>query len=121
MDFLPEIRKEPNILCHFTAILQFYGLKSDVDQFLATKNITLLETIRMKLFLHKKDSLDRDTKYNGPLLNSLLLYLGMNLPLHGDRAGTDHNPSLEILVYLAHNLDAEGRYLFLSVLANHLR
>ena len=57
VDFLPEIRKEPNILSHFTAVLQYYGLKSDVDQFLTTKNITLLETIRMKLFLHKKESL----------------------------------------------------------------
>merc|ERR1711904_114854 len=32
-----------------------------------------------------------------------------------------NNPSLEIFMYLAHNFDYEGRYLFLSAIANHLR
>merc|ERR1711920_220185 len=85
-----------------------------------------LETIKEKLRLPKKEALQLDTKYNVPLLNALLLYVGVHLPQHGKslpgQGGLQqNNPSLEIFMYLAHNFDYEGRYLFLGAIANHLR
>lgn len=67
-----------------------------------------------------------DTKYNVRLLNALLLYVGVQLMKHGKTLPghgslQQNNPSLEIFMYLAHNFDYEGRYLFLSAIANHLR
>merc|ERR1712066_865470 len=67
-----------------------------------------------------------DTKYNVPLLNALLLYVGVHLPQHGKSLPgqgnlQQNNPSLEIFMYLAHHLDHESRYLFLGAIANHLR
>merc|ERR1711957_143478 len=39
----------------------------------------------------------------------------------GGQGLQQNNPSLGIFMYLAHNFDYEGRYLFLSAIANHLR
>merc|ERR1712137_1191660 len=69
------------------------------------------------------ETLQLDTKYNVPLLNALLLYVGVHLPQHGKlgQGGLQqNNPSLEIFMHLARNFDYEGRYLFLSAVANHL-
>jgi hypothetical protein len=57
-------------------------MKQDVDHFLRTRDRKLLESIREKLRLPKKEALQMDTKYNVPLLNALLLYVGMHLPQH---------------------------------------
>merc|ERR1719399_1171883 len=50
----------------------------------------------------------------------------MQLPQHVKSLGgagglQQNNPSLETFVYLAHHFDYEGRHLFLSAIANHLR
>merc|ERR1712137_369007 len=82
--------------------------------------------IREKLQLPHADALEKDTKYNVPLLNALLLFVGVHLPQHGrptlgQYGLQQNNPSVEVFMHLAHNFDYEGRYLFLSAIANHLR
>lgn len=87
----------------------------------------LLTTITGKLCLSRETAMQLGTKYNVRLLNALLLYTGMHLPqrgkaLPGQSGGQQqNNPSLDIFMHLAHHLDYEGRYLFLSAIANHLR
>jgi len=125
VDLLPEIKVAPRILANYTTTLLHLHLKADADNFLRTRERKLLETIKEKLQLPKSETLQMDTKYNVPLLNALLLYVGVHLPQHGKtlpgQGLQQNNPSLEIFVYLAHNFDYEGRYLFLSAIANHLR
>jgi len=127
VDLLPDIKVAPRILSNYTTTLLQLHLKSDVDSFLRTRDRKLLDTIKDKLRLPKAETLQLDTKYNVPLLNALLLYVGVHLPQHGKTLSgqgsglQQNNPSLEIFMYLAHNFDYEGRYLFLSAIANHLR
>mmetsp|Transcript_118346 Transcript_118346/g.204768 ORF Transcript_118346/g.204768 Transcript_118346/m.204768 type:complete len:456 (-) Transcript_118346:104-1471(-) len=126
VDLLPEIKVAPRILSNYTQTLLQLQLKADVDNFLRTRDRKLLDTIRDKLRLPKGETLQLDTKYNVPLLNALLLYVGVHLPQHGKTLPgqgslQQNNPSLEIFMYLAHHFDYEGRYLFLSAIANHLR
>eukprot|EP00811_Abedinium_folium_P033491 NODE_644_length_2868_cov_11.712514.p1 GENE.NODE_644_length_2868_cov_11.712514~~NODE_644_length_2868_cov_11.712514.p1 ORF type:complete len:618 (-),score=200.55 NODE_644_length_2868_cov_11.712514:304-2157(-) len=126
VDLLPEIKVAPRILANYTTTLLHRHLKADVDKFLRTRDRKLLEAIREKLLLPHSETLQLDTKYNVPLLNALLLYVGVHLPQHGKtmlgQGGLQqNNPSLEVFVHLAHNFDYEGRYLFLSAIANHLR
>jgi len=127
VDLLPDIKVAPRILSNYTNTLLQLHLKSDVDNFLRTRDRKLLDTIKDKLRLPKAETLQLDTKYNVPLLNALLLYVGVHLPQHGKTLSgqggglQQNNPSLEIFMYLAHNFDYEGRYLFLSAIANHLR
>lgn len=127
VDLLPDIKVAPRILSNYIATLLQLHLKSDVDNFLRTRDQRLLETIKDKLRLPKAETLKLDTKYNVPLLNALLLYVGVHLPQHGKTLSgqggglQQNNPYLEIFMYLARNFDYEGRYLFLSAIANHLR
>merc|ERR1719160_23575 len=127
VDLLPDIKVAPRILSNYTTTLLQLHLKTDVDNFLRTRDKKLLDTIKDKLRLPKAETLQLDTKYNVPLLNALLLYVGVHLPQHGKSLSgqggglQQNNPSLDIFMYLAHNFDYEGRYLFLSAIANHLR
>lgn len=126
VDLLPEIKQAPRILSRYETTLLQLNLKADVDSYMRTREKRLLETIKDKLRLPKRETLQLDTKYNVPLLNALLLYVGVQLPQQGKSLpghGTmqQNNPSLEIFTYLAHNFDYEGRYLFLGAIANHLR
>lgn len=130
VDLLPEIKVAPRILANYTSTLLQQNLKADVDCFMRSREKILLDRIKEKLFLSKQETLQLDTKYNVPLLNALLLYVGVHLPQYGkglpgqngDRGlSAQNNPSLDIFTHLAHNFDCEGRYLFLSAIANHLR
>ncbi|CAD7952837.1 unnamed protein product [Amoebophrya sp. A25] len=80
----------------------------------------ILEDIRRCLLLPMKDMLRRGTKYDTALINVLVLYVGLQNLVVVDPSGTSH-PSLEIFLYLVHQADDEGRYLILSMVANHLR
>lgn len=125
VDLLPEIKIAPRILASYTTTLLQLHLKADVDNYMRTREKRLLDVIKDKLRLPKSDTLQLDTKYNVPLLNALLLYVGVHLPQHGKQLPgqglQQNNPSLEIFMHLAHHFDYEGRYLFLSAIANHLR
>eukprot|EP00928_Gymnodinium_smaydae_P011184 TRINITY_DN14154_c1_g3_i1.p1 TRINITY_DN14154_c1_g3~~TRINITY_DN14154_c1_g3_i1.p1 ORF type:complete len:2535 (+),score=382.87 TRINITY_DN14154_c1_g3_i1:627-7607(+) len=126
VDLLPEIRVAPKILASYTSTLQQQYLKADVDNYMRTRDRQLLDVIKDKLRLPKASWGTMGTRCNVPLLNALLLYVGVHLPQHGRspvQQGNmpQNNPSLEIFMHLAHNLDPESRYLFLSAIANHLR
>ena len=49
------------------------------------------------------------------------LLQAINLDKPGPQGNTMHQPSLDIFMRLANDLDTEGRYLFLNALANQLR
>jgi len=67
-------------------------MKEDIDGYLATKNEKLLENIRVKLYLCKKDIVvgGSSVNYNVPLLNAVVLYVGIHLPSEQGQADPAH-------------------------------
>lgn len=68
------------------------------------------------------------TRYNIPLLNALVLYVGsQHITVIRQRGQTPnmstvaHTSHMDIFQNLAVDLDTEGRYLFLNALSNQLR
>lgn len=130
VDLLPEIKEPPHIRSNFVDALIESGLRMPLDNFL--RNCAppeFLLNLPMKLLYTPYDNSDpahaqiitHGTKYNIPLLNSLVSYLGVcALP---DHPLNDFSPQapMEIFGFLAVNLDTEGRYLLFNAIANQLR
>nr|CAG8466511.1 6213_t:CDS:10 [Entrophospora candida] len=125
VDLLPEISQPPIILSDYSSALITHGLKDDVDEYLKLRS-----PISFSMELHDKLLLDpsqQDTalivsKYNIPLLNALVLYVGIK-DVYDNFQGTliTTSPSMDIYKQLVADLDPEGRYYFLSAIANQLR
>jgi len=121
VDRLPEITKNPVIPTDYQSTLLQHGLKADVDSYMRTRDMRLLDTIKDKLCLSEQErvAMQLESPYNVPLLNALLLYVGVSLP--NKQGGASQNNPVEIFMFLVQQFDYEGRYLFLSAIANHLR
>ncbi|KAK4517846.1 aminopeptidase [Mucor velutinosus] len=134
IDLLPEIHQSPRILSDFAAIIDNCGLKKDLDQYFNTSRAPssrFLNDLPGRLLNESKD-------YNVPLMNAVVFYLGISTI---SKKTTFHQgPAMEIYQYLLSELGSEGkgnttfgmqwinisfklqgRYLFLSAIANQLR
>jgi CCR4-NOT transcription complex subunit 1 len=163
VDLLTEIHQPPRVLSDYTSSLTV-TLKRDVDTYLRTREqAPFLENLREILAMDpsNQDLYSGGSKYNVPMINSLVLYVGVNgiAQLHAtsrtnnDAAastsgvtenstengtaqddssavsspqGTSSSPiaqtaPMDIFQRLLMELDSEGRYLFLSAIANQLR
>eukprot|EP01114_Cavostelium_apophysatum_P013415 TRINITY_DN3247_c0_g1_i5.p1 TRINITY_DN3247_c0_g1~~TRINITY_DN3247_c0_g1_i5.p1 ORF type:complete len:2234 (+),score=701.16 TRINITY_DN3247_c0_g1_i5:75-6776(+) len=127
VDLLPEINQSPQILSNYVVALQNAGnLKSDVDSYLKSRApVHFLLDLRQKLLHSSQDAVAYGTKYNVPLLNSLVLYVGAQAiaKLQNAAAASPiaHSAPMDIFQHLAVDLDTEGRYLFLNAITNQLR
>ncbi|XP_043805903.1 CCR4-NOT transcription complex subunit 1 isoform X2 [Manihot esculenta] len=142
IDLLPEIREAPHILSEVDAALKAKQMKADVDEYLKTRRqgSSFLTELKQRLLLSTSETASAGTRYNVPLINSLVLYAGMqewnSLELQATQqlqARTTHQQStgntahllldaaLDIYQTLMLELDTEGRYLFLNAIANQLR
>jgi CCR4-NOT transcription complex subunit 1 len=120
VDLLPDIKVSPRILSNYSQTLNQQSAKADLDQFFRTREHVILRNLLGKLRLPTEEADHAGTGFNVPLLSALVLYVGMHMP-QGSHGLTPANPSLEIFIFLATELNAEGRYLFISSIANHLR
>jgi len=131
VDRLPEINQPPHILSDFQTALMKNNLKTDVDSFFKSRPQTFLRELRPKLMLPASESFAAGTKYNVPVINALVMYVGVQAiatvksTSTGGKPGAApsfvRSPAMEIYSYLAAELDTEGRYLFLNAIANQLR
>lgn len=118
VDLLPEINQSPNILSDYTSVLknEQNDLKKDIDAYLESgaSDEQFLAKLPSRLMLEEDN-----TKYNIPMINALVFYVGVV----GVNEGIPINqgPPVEIFQDLLNELDSEGRYLFLSAIANQLR
>ncbi|KAK3001357.1 hypothetical protein RJ639_021136, partial [Escallonia herrerae] len=137
IDLLPEINQSPRIFSEVDAALKVKQMKSDVDEYLKTRHQgPFMSELKQKLYLAQTEATQAGTLYNVPLMNSLVLYVGMQtiqqlqtktLPPLAQQM--THNGSLEYMMGTAKDifqmlivdLDTEGRYLFLNAIANQLR
>ncbi|XP_011090133.1 CCR4-NOT transcription complex subunit 1 isoform X2 [Sesamum indicum] len=135
IDLLAEISQSPRILSEVDAALKTKQIKSDVDEYLKTRQqgSSFLAELKQKLLLSPTDAARAGTRYNVPLINSLVLYVGMQAIQQLQARAPSHSQSmasmtaflvsaaLDIFQTLIMDLDTEGRYLFLNAVANQLR
>lgn len=137
IDLLAEISQSPRILSEVDAALKSKQMKGDVDEYLKTRQqgSPFLTELKQKLLLSPSEAAKAGTRYNVPLINSLVLYVGMQA-IQQLQAKTPHAQSmpssvpfavflvgaaLDVFQTLIMDLDTEGRYLFLNAVANQLR
>lgn len=135
VDLLPEINQAPKVLSDYTSSLEAVALKADLDKFLANRGpSSFLGTIAEKL--KNKEMPDgqgplpdvNGSSYNVPVINALVVYSGIHAvdqlqekAQGGSMPFTTSSASMDIFQHLLNELDSEGRYLFLSAIANQLR
>ncbi|XP_031558067.1 CCR4-NOT transcription complex subunit 1-like isoform X2 [Actinia tenebrosa] len=125
VDLLTDIAHSPRILTNFGAAIQPATFKKDLDSYLKTRTpVTFLTELRS----HLQVSTEPGTRYNVPLMNALVLYVGTQAIAYiHSKSGTPsmstitHSSHMDIFQNLAVDLDTEGRYLFLNAIANQLR
>ncbi|KAH1069582.1 hypothetical protein GLYMA_03G118200v4 [Glycine max] len=138
IDLLQEINQSPSILSEVDAALKAKQIKTHVDEYLKTRqpSWSFLSELKYKLLLSPNEAASAGTRYNRPLINSLVLYVGMQA-IHQLQERTPHtqtsanavpvvalfsvDTALDIFKTLIVDLDSEGRYLFLNAIANQLR
>ncbi|XP_013418035.1 CCR4-NOT transcription complex subunit 1 [Lingula anatina] len=125
VDMLPEIAMPPRIMTNFAKMIQPKGFKNDMDSYLTSRSpVTFLSELRSSLQI----SSEPGNRYNIPLINALVLYVGTQAitfihskGLQPSMSTIAHSSHMDIFQNLAVDLDTEGRYLFLNAIANQLR
>ncbi|CAH2080488.1 unnamed protein product [Thlaspi arvense] len=137
IDLLTEMSQPPHILSAVDAALRAKQIKGDVDEYLKTRpeESSFLTGLKQRLLLPPDDAARAGTRYNVPLINSLVLYVGTQA-IQQLRERTPHAEStansaplavflvgaaLDIFEILMIDLDTEGRYHVLNAIANQLR
>jgi CCR4-NOT transcription complex subunit 1 len=125
VDLLPEIAQPPRILSDVTAqLLQSQPkLMDPLNAYLAKRSpASLLAQIHASLIFTKPADIQRAvTRYNVPLINSLVLYVGcQGIRKLQSKSGQD-NACMDVFEGLVASLDPEGRYHVLNAVANQLR
>ncbi|KAH3766506.1 CCR4-NOT transcription complex subunit 1 [Pelomyxa schiedti] len=125
VDLLPEIQSSPQVRSNYVQSLS--SIKVDLDNYLKTgQPVNFLFELPAKLLLPGEEALRQNTKYIVPLINSLVLYVGMQAisNLHnknGQSSNISQTAPMGIFQFLIMYLDNEGRFLFLNAIANQLR
>ncbi|XP_014252247.1 CCR4-NOT transcription complex subunit 1 isoform X3 [Cimex lectularius] len=125
VDMLAEISSAPRVLTEFAFVIQPTSFKKDLDHYLKARTpVTFLSDLRSNLQVSNEPGL----RYNIPLMNALVLYVGTEAIAHIRKKGLApnmttiaHSAHMDIFQNLAVDLDTEGRYLFLNGIANQLR
>ncbi|KAJ9577750.1 hypothetical protein L9F63_005670, partial [Diploptera punctata] len=125
VDMLPEISHAPRVLTNFASMIQPMTFKKDLDSYLkARAPVTFLSELRSNLQVSNEPGM----RYNIPLMNALVLYVGTQAisyirskGLTPNMSTIAHSAHMDIFQNLAVDLDTEGRYLFLNAIANQLR
>nr|XP_036218793.1 CCR4-NOT transcription complex subunit 1 isoform X1 [Bactrocera oleae] len=125
VDMLAETATAPKICSNYVFNIQPANFKKDLDSYLkARAPVTFLSELRS----HLQISNEPGSRYNIPLMNALVLYVGTQAISHirsknfvPNTSNIAHSAHMDIFQNLAVDLDTEGRYLFLNAIANQLR
>ncbi|KAL6645362.1 hypothetical protein ACP70R_016970 [Stipagrostis hirtigluma subsp. patula] len=140
IDLLAEILIAPRIMSDIDGALKSKQMKTEVDEYLKRpEGSSFLSDLKQKLLLPQNEATAAGTRYNVPLINSLVLYVGIQAvqQLQQNKANAsasvqqlNHTPTMDIFQIetatelfrnLTTSLDTEGRYLLLNAIANQLR
>lgn len=125
VDILQEITFGPRVLNNFASMITPISFKKDLDNYLKSRApVTFLSDLRSNLQVSQEPGM----RYNIPLMNALVLYVGTQAisyirgkNLTPNMSTIAHSAHMDIFQNLAVDLDTEGRYLFLNSIANQLR
>ncbi|XP_021286308.1 CCR4-NOT transcription complex subunit 1-like [Herrania umbratica] len=138
IDLLQEMHIPPCVFSEVDAALGAKQMKNDVDEYLKTRRQAspFLSELKEKLLLPQDEAAQAGTRYNVPMINSLVLYVGMQTIQQSQKKTTPSlaqqmtcngpmqlyamGPVLALFQTLIMDLDAEGRYLVLNAIANQL-
>jgi CCR4-NOT transcription complex subunit 1 len=117
VDLLPESNQPPHVLSDYTSSLVPNNIKTDIDTYLKTRGpVTVLLDLKNRLLLPPNSPSETGSKYNIPVINSLVLYVGVqaitqaqNKPGQGLSPITQSAP-MDIFQQLVVDLDSEGRF-----------
>ncbi|KAI8142365.1 CCR4-Not complex component, Not1-domain-containing protein [Fennellomyces sp. T-0311] len=114
VDLLPEIRLEPQILSDYTASLEAGSLKDHINEYI--KSQTPSNFIQAVCDQFRTNGGD---EYDVAKINAFVFYVGLD----GIGKQTQVHQSIhwKILEQVLVQLEPEGRYLYLSAIANQLR
>eukprot|EP00475_Leptophrys_vorax_P010508 TRINITY_DN17089_c0_g3_i1.p1 TRINITY_DN17089_c0_g3~~TRINITY_DN17089_c0_g3_i1.p1 ORF type:complete len:1415 (-),score=395.30 TRINITY_DN17089_c0_g3_i1:74-4294(-) len=126
VDLLPEIKQDPKIRSDTNSSLVYSGLNVEVDSYLRNRTaapLSFFDDLIDRLYLPGKEAAIRGTIFNVPLINSLVLYVGVQgiRNVRQDVSGDSNSAAMDIFQALASKLDEEGRSYFLNAIANQLR
>ena len=117
VDLLPEINQSPHTLSDYTSILVAANVKNDVDAYLVRRGpASILADLKSMLVLPdgQRDFVHGDTRYNLPLLNALVLYIGIQAIAQNQSKSPQgavfvpSSPPVDIFQVLIMELDEEG-------------
>ena len=125
LESLPESRVSPTIISDFTHSLEQADVRQLVDKAIAGASSPLVAVPSIKDRLANPPKPTEGSVYDIPLVNSLVLYLGVQAILRVDReAGSLYDatcPSAVVFKQLVTEIDPEGRYLLLVAAIQQLR
>ncbi|KQJ97773.1 hypothetical protein BRADI_3g33190v3 [Brachypodium distachyon] len=140
IDLLAEISIAPRIMSDVEGALKARQMKTQVDEYLKRpEGSSFLTDLKQKLLLPPSEANVAGTRYNVPLVNSLVVYVGIQAvqQLQHNKANASASAqqvnqssqldnvqietATEVFRNLAVNMDTEGRYLLLNAIANQLR
>jgi CCR4-NOT transcription complex subunit 1 len=115
-------------LTTFVFVLIVYvipAVQNEVDSYLkGRQGPGFVMELRSRLLLGQAEAAACGTRYNAPLINALMLYVGM-VAVAAGKAGSPppvaHPAAMDLFQRLAAEMDTEGRYLLLNAVANQLR
>lgn len=126
VDQLPEVAQPPRYSPSVESLLPDQ-IRSEVDAILAGQAPHgAAAALLQRLTLGPSEALAAGSRYNAPLINALVFYVGIRaVEASGAKPGTtpdvSKTPSFEILASLMRDLDNEGRHFLVNALAHHLR
>lgn len=133
VDLLPEISQSPRILADsdHRGVFRNKPLRAELDHYLkARQPSSFCSELGQRLLLAPHESLVCGTRYNVPLLNALVLYVGIQAIAQlqsktpqgeANQSPITHSAPMDVFQRLVTELDTEGRYLLLNAIANQLR
>ena len=126
VDQLPEVSQPPRYSPSVDSLLPAQ-LRAEVDAILAGQAPPgAASALLQRLTLGPSEALAAGSRYNAPLINALVFYVGIRaVEASGAKPGTtpdvSKTPSFEVLAALMREFDNEGRHFLVNALANHLR
>ncbi|KNC78974.1 hypothetical protein SARC_08613 [Sphaeroforma arctica JP610] len=126
VDLLPEINQSPNLYGDYLAALEKNDFRRHLDQYLKTREVSFLMNLSQSVLLQSQAEIDAyGTKYDVPLINALVLYVGVQAIVQLQKTqGTSpitRSGPMDVFQQLIMDLDTEGRYFCLNAIANQLR
>lgn len=114
VDLLPEISQSPRVLSDYASALYANNLKNDIDTYLKTRTpISFPVELRSKLMndnINQPEIASTGSKYNVPVINALVLYVGIQAisQIHKSSQGITHSAPMDIFQQLLVDMDSEG-------------